>query len=333
MSLFGQPDIAALKAARDANGLIKALRHDEVREGAVAALVDLGPTSVKPLLDAVSPDENAAVQSAVAAALRDLAAASHSSFKSALRDHDVHERKSAVMGLAALGPEHAVPLLSLALSDTKTGVRIAAEALLAAWASPKSVRGLRFALLRLVRGTDEFDQQHELPVLVTALTAVGDEAAIRALADGMVKSTSVTCMGQTKGALVTFGSAAVTAVGEALDDAGENKQAVFYALDFFRVVKDPGGVAFVARLLDHSDSLVRETAIETLGTIGGGPVIPPLLRALDDGSKSVRRTAAHTLGKHGDASAVPALEKIAAEDSWTVRRAAAKALKQIAKRC
>ncbi len=68
----------------------------------------------------------------------------------------------------------------------------------------------------------------------------------------------------------------------------------------------PAIPALVKRL-EHSDALVRQTALETLVAIGGGQASGEVIGMLDDKSAPVRRTAIQALGSLHARDAVPRL--------------------------
>jgi HEAT repeat protein len=63
MFLFGPPNVEKMKARRDVNGLIKALRYRKdkgVRQAAAEALVKIGAPAVEPLIAALKDQKTCA---------------------------------------------------------------------------------------------------------------------------------------------------------------------------------------------------------------------------------------------------------------------------------
>ena len=98
MFLFGPPNVEKMKARRDVNGLIKALRYRKdkgVRQAAAEALVKIGAPAVEPLI-------------------------------AALKDQNSWARAAAAQALGKIKDRRAVEPLSAALGDERSDVRQAA---------------------------------------------------------------------------------------------------------------------------------------------------------------------------------------------------------------
>jgi HEAT repeat protein len=92
-------------------------------------------------------------------------------------------------------------------------------------------------------------------------------------------------------------------------------------------IGDPRAVEYLAPLVEHSSSDLREGAAIALGDIGDRSAAPALIRALDDPSMVVRGLAAKSLGRIGASESVERLYRVSTGDvnPW-VRLYAAEAL-------
>jgi len=128
MRLFRKPDIDALLAKRDVEGLIKALKYkrdSEVRKGAAVALGAIGDARVlEPLIQALK-DESWWVRLEAASALGELADSRAVEPLSilAMKDEDPHVRDTAVRALGKIGDEKGLVALTQALKDEDDSVR------------------------------------------------------------------------------------------------------------------------------------------------------------------------------------------------------------------
>lgn len=82
---------------------------------------------------------------------------------------------------------------------------------------------------------------------------------------------------------------------------------------------------FIPFLSDEIPEL-RATAAWSLGRIGEGTAVIPLIEALQDPDPYVRQNATHALGTIGDPRAVPALMKTLADSDYGVKKDAVNAL-------
>jgi len=98
-----------------------------------------------------------------------------------------------------------------------------------------------------------------------------------------------------------------TQEGERVDDTGSCPSAVLAVL--------------MALVTDHADSLVRESAVAALGSIGSDAALPVILQACGD-KASVRRRAVLALAPFEGAEVTAALERALADRDWQVRQAA-----------
>lgn len=130
---MGKPSVRKMKAEKDIEGLIKALKNYDSREKATIALMELGKPSVVPLTEALK-DEDMYVRQMAAVALRELADKSAITDKrevgpliQALRDEDKNVRLLTAIALAEIGDERAVEPLTLASKDKSRIVKKAAK--------------------------------------------------------------------------------------------------------------------------------------------------------------------------------------------------------------
>ena len=101
MFLFGPPNVEKMKARRDVNGLIKALRYRKdkgVRQAAAEALVKIGAPAVEPLIAALK-DESFSVRQAAAEALGKIGAPAVEPLIAALKDQNSWARAAAAQAL------------------------------------------------------------------------------------------------------------------------------------------------------------------------------------------------------------------------------------------
>ncbi|MBA2352390.1 MAG: HEAT repeat domain-containing protein [Burkholderiales bacterium] len=82
----------------------------------------------------------------------------------------------------------------------------------------------------------------------------------------------------------------------------------------------------IALLADDPDAGVREAVAQTLGTIGGPPAPPALLKLLGDSSGVVRAHAARALGQLGRTDFASSITRLLADRDWAVRLAARESL-------
>ena len=182
MFLFGPPNVEKMKARRDVNGLIKALRYRKdkgVRQAAAEALVKIGAPAVEPLiaalkdkdsdvryaaakalgeikdpravepLIAVPKDYYSGVRYAVTEALVKIGAPAMEPLIAALKDKDSKDsdvRQAAAEALGEIKDPRAVEPLIAALKDEDSDVRAAAAYALGEIKDPRAVEPLIAAL-------------------------------------------------------------------------------------------------------------------------------------------------------------------------------------------
>jgi len=260
MPLFGPPNIAALEAKRDTQGLIKALAYKDpvVRIAAADALAPLrDPLAVEPLV-ALLKDENAGV------------------------------RRAAVGALSARGGFRVVDPLVGALSDPDPDVRVAANtavyrrlmtdpdqdarrATAVALGKIRDINGVE----PLVRAVSDADEGVSLAA-IRALQAIGDVRAVLPLVVTQAREQ----------ARQRSGGRSSLAI----------ERAASGALD---ALCGPTAIEALEGGLGHDDFDVREIAVKRLSRIRVPAAATPLEVALGDKEASIRRTAARGLADIG----------------------------------
>ena len=160
---MGKPSVRKMKAEKDIEGLIKALKNYDSREKATIALMELGKPSVVPLTEALK-DEDMYVRQMAAVALRDLADKSAIRDKrevgpliQALKDKDGGVRGTATEALTYMGKMAVGPLIQ-ALRDEDKNVRLLTAIALAEIGDERAVEPLTLASKdkrRIVKKTEK----------------------------------------------------------------------------------------------------------------------------------------------------------------------------------
>ncbi len=88
-------------------------------------------------------------------------------------------------------------------------------------------------------------------------------------------------------------------------------------------------ISGLLKLVEHSNSEVRWMAADALGKIGSEAAIPGLLKLVEHSNCDVRRRVADALGKIGSDVAIPGLLKLVEDSDFYVRRRVANALGKI----
>jgi HEAT repeat protein len=260
MPLFGPPNIAALEAKRDTQGLIKALSYKDpiVRIAAADALAPLrDPLAVEPLV-ALLKDDNAGVRRAAVAALSarggfrvvdplvgelsdpdyDVrSAASTAVYRRLMTDPDQDARRATAVALGKIRDSGGVEPLIRAINDADEGVSLAA---------------------------------------IRALQAIGDVRAVLPLVVAQARE-------QARQRSAGRSSLAI-------------ERAASGALD---ALCGPTAIETLEPGLSHDDYDVREIAVKRLSRIGVPAIAQPLEIALGDKEALIRRTAARGLADIG----------------------------------
>ena len=273
MPLFGPPDVAALKAKRDVQGLIKALGYGgdgNVRRSAVAALADLGdPRAVDALCLAMKHEwehHDWAETQAIADALVQFGAPAVAPLIGLLDWHSKVVRVAVAGALAAIGLPAVGPLIEL-LGDSDLETRETASQILAdigAEAVDALVAALNDKNLgrrqRAARVLGEIGDSRAVPPLVRSL---GDQLA-------GVRQAAAKSLGEIRD------PAAADALVAVLKDSDlAVRRAAALAL---AELKDVRGIP---QLLLELRGQKTEPIIDAFVAIGP-PVVEPLITALAD---------------------------------------------------
>jgi HEAT repeat protein len=260
MPLFGPPNIPAMEAKRDVQGLIKALAYKDaaIRQAAAEALAPLkDPHAVEPLVGLMT-DDSSGVRKAVVAALaarggfrvvdplvaaledRDpevRAIAAAAVYRRLMTDPDQDARRATAAALGRVRAADAVEPLIKAVMDSDEGVRVAAIKALQSIADPQAV----------------------VPLIIV-------------LAHEQVRQKST---GRSSLAVERAASAA-------LDTLCDGK-----------------AIEPLQAALSHDDLDVREIAVRRLARVGSPLVKDSLAAALNDKDPVIRRAAARGLAEIG----------------------------------
>jgi len=164
-------------------------------------------------------------------------------------------------------------------------------------------------------------------VAVRALGRSGDEAALTALADMLVRVAigEVTLSQRVvTGALTRFGGRAAGVLTPLLGhDSWRVRGAAIYILG---EVQAFDRIPAIMGCLADAETDVRAKAAQALGRMGAHSALFPLLARLEDAAWLVRMHAVRALGRLGDATVVAALSRRLFDAHWRVRQEAAVAL-------
>lgn len=260
MPLFGPPDIHALEAKRDTQGLIKALGFKDaaIRRAAAEALAPMkDPTAVEPLVGLLK-DDNPGVRRAAVAAL-----AARGGFRvveplvGALEDFDVDVRSTA-----------STAVYRRLMTDPDAEARRATASALGRIRDTNAVEPL-------VKGVMDADETVRVAV-IKALAAIGDVEAVQPLIVVLAHE-------QVRQKSTGRSSLAV-------------ERAAAQALD---ALCDEHAVEPLVIALRHDDADVREIAVKRLARISSPLVAEPLAASLMDEDPIIRRAAARGLSERG----------------------------------
>jgi len=318
MPLFGGTDVEKLKAKRDVNGLIKALKQNDlyVRLRAAEALGELADARAAEPLAAIlmsgAPEVREAanvviearknnreagrearmVHEAMRTVLEEAADVQAESHLAAIVSDDPAKRVRALADedkRRGFDPRGAEPVLVFMMDD---GVRQLAARALGKLGDPRAVEALVFAL----EDKNDFLRKDA----IEALGKLGDARAVRPLI--------VALRGEGAGTHQTSADAAAAALAGIGEAAAE---------------------ALLAAFKEEAEPLVRLRVARALGRLGDRRAVEPLVAALTDKEKFVRQGAAEALGKLGDGRAVEPLIAVLADPEENVRKRASEALESI----
>jgi HEAT repeat protein len=328
MPLFGRTDVEKLKAKRDVNGLVKALRQNDlyVRLRAAEALGELGDARAAEPLAAIllngAPEVREVAQAVIEArqnnreagrearvvheamrtvleeSLDDLQAESHlaavtsddpAKWVRARADEDKRR------GFDSRGAE---PVLVFMMDD---GVRQAAARALGKLGDPRAVEPLVFAL--------EDRNDHLRKDAIDALGKLGDPRAILPLIAAVRGEGADEIRGSSDyatAALAGFGEAAAEPLLAAFKDETAPRARLLLAWTLGKL-GDRRAVEPLIAALNEKEKLVRQGAAEALGKLGDGRALEPLIAALADEEENVRKRASEALESIGGPEAQRAL--------------------------
>ena len=291
------PNVEALEAERDLDGLVEALGYADDADVRLTAAEALGrlqePAAVPPLVAALV-DHDPDVRSSVVGALGELRGeASFGPMLGALGDEAAGVRGAAVLAVAGYGDPAAVePILEVAAEDADAEVR------------------------RL--GSGALDRLIEL---------LGSEGASAALVDALQHDRSAVRIAAAH-LLASHGTeAALIPLLVAADDpVAAVRRAVQAAFDQLSGSAEIRAGSSLIEALEHELIHVRQLAAEAIGIYGGSSAVPALIEALHDTDVGVRVSAVEALGLLGDSRSIAPLLLLDADPAADEGAAAIRAL-------
>ena len=299
MGLFDKfskpPNIEKMKKNKDVKGLIKALKHKDlrVREGAAIVLGEIGDTrAVEPLTQALKNEDDIVQQQAATALgkIGDLRAVEP--LIQALNDKSTYVRERTSWALGELRDARSVEPLTQTLKDEDLSVRVAAACVLGEIGDARAVEPLAQTLK---------DKSIGSRVTVEALEKLGWKPR------GDIEKAHYLTAKNKWDELLRLGKPAVAPIIQGLKDKDEDAR--LKALSILEKIGGKRAVEpLIAALEYHPHARVRWEAASDLGKIGDAKAVEPLINALKhDDIDYVSAEAARALGKIGDAKAVEAL--------------------------
>jgi len=238
-----------------------------------------------------------------------------------LHDTDIMVREAAVKALDAHDGIEVVEALIAALEDPIPGVKFAAAEVLA----EKKVQAAAPLLIARCSHADAFVRAASLRALRELIDPRALQAALEGLADPVadVRREAIGVLGYLKA------EEALPALVAAAKDADFSvRRAVMSALVFSQA-GGHGTKALLGGLTDENWQ-VREAAAASIGKIVYAEAIDALIAAMADETWQVRVKAANALGRTHAARAIPALGAALTHDISNLRKEAAAALGEIA---
>ena len=319
--MLGRPDISKLRAKADIPRLIAALdyrkgkdyrKNEQIRDGAVAALAELGAASIQPLVAALAepdPYSTSLAPSNAARALARIGVPAVDPLIGALDDR--RARAAATSALAQIGAPAAESLVA-ALRNGGAQVRIGAGDALRKIGAP--------AVEPLVAALDDKSEQ----VRAAAAETLGK------IGDPRVPGPLTRALGDPAEAVRAASAKALEKLGWE-PDTGEAGAAYWAAKKKWKQCVSIGGpaVAPLIAILQRADEAARPGACAALGEIGDPRSEAALVAALSDPGMRVRKAAAQALGEIGAAGAAGPLAAALADRTEEVRAAAAASLDKL----
>jgi len=317
---FFKPNIEKMRTRQDVEGLIKALKHKDVRVRGGAA-VALERLEWKPR------DDIEKVHYLIAKRewndLAGLGGPAVESLIQALKDEDQDVRTGAAEALRKIG-EPAVDPLIKALKDEKSDVRgVVAECL----GEIGDARAVEPLIEVLMKGVGVYRMEKD-GVLVPSggiekgLSLIGERAVeplIQVLKDEnpSLRARAAMVLGAIRDAR------AVEPLIEAMK--GGDEDVVFNANMALRSIGEPA----IEPLIKDEDWHVRQAAALALVVTGDARALEPLIQALKDEYRYVRMSVAGALGRLGDVRVVEPLKLVLKDEDYYVRESATEALEKI----
>lgn len=317
-------ELGKLKTDCAVSHLIQLLKEDVntyVRSASAEALGHIGDkAAIFPLMDALH-DPCSFVRRAAAIALGQMQAKeAQGALINALEDNNFYVRRAAINAIGKLGVSDLgtllIPLLNTEDLRIRRTVIIALRRLHTEEALPRLIELLQEYLVA--------PSQRDLPVVKTLVVALGDlkaEVAIPILIDivrGYVGARSLAAnalgqIGDLKGGPVLV---------EALADKSINLQMA--ALKNIGRLKYRDALPVVLTFLDSPDPRLRRNAALTVGYLNDSSAVPTLLAmAYEDASPLVRPAAVEALGMVGDGRLIPQLLPLVDDTNAYLRAALA----------
>ena len=277
-------------------------------ETAVRTLARIGPESLDPLLEMLSPQNNAATRLAAVEALgfmRDPNALPH--LAAVLKDPSPGIRLSAARALGQFACRASADALLTALKDVDVNVRIAAAQSLLQFEAGSQLSVAIPGLLGALRDRAPSIRRNA----ASLLAAIGDPRAAGELVLALNDRDEEVRKEATE-ALVRIGKKAASHLIGALRD--RNPAVRCSALQVLGKIGLREAVLYVTALLKDADSSVRATAAEVLKMFADENCVPAFVEALSDVSPAVRGRAAGALAELGAECAVGPLMQAAKKD-------------------
>ena len=290
-------DAAVAGLARAGAPLVPALlgalhdRHARVREGAIAALGQIGgDESVKALREALGDDRSNVRQAAAPALAHAAGRAAIAPLRDLLSHRDPATRRSAADALGATGHGEAAGAVAPALADRDRSVREAAVQSLGRLGSPEAIDALCGAFA-------EGDRE------LKGLAASGLRSLDWSPAGARQRAVHAVLHGRYAEAAAEGPAALEPLVALAADREPAARRGAAEALGG---LPDPRGITALVALLADQDAGVREAAVSALARIGEEAAFP-LVRALDDRGGPSRAAAGRAVEALGFARVAAAV--------------------------
>lgn len=362
MGIF-EPNIERMTKKRDANGLIKALKHKGwlIRADAAEALGKIrDKRAVEPLISALK-DEDKQVRSYATEALgriRDKRAVEP--LIQAFTDKDSDIQEEVIKALAKIRDVRAIEVLTKSLGHYGYDVRDEIEKALSkmgepavvslvnnlqskrpnlrweaaialqnmSWQPKDDTQKVQFIRAKLELEVDEF--HHEERVIENIVT-IGNTRDVMAV-EPLIQVLNDGDYSIQREAVIALGKIGDKRIVEPFiiqilknDDPVVREEAA----KILGKMENSRTIETLIQALKDKEKEIRTKAAEALGEMRDNKAIEPLIQVLKDQNREVREEAVEALGKIGDASAIEAVVRTLKDNDAYVQRAAAKAIEQI----